>query len=377
MGDTASMPFAPQTTSVDSAVSPAMSSSDKGPPVALDLSGDLMIHVSSPLSTDWRKDDGYGQQTKPLFNLGSLDEEALFPFPSIHVGVKYDFRRRWSGVERVGMRLEWDENTHRGTYRKGYHKSESLSVASQELGENTISLPSQRTRYRPNFRLGVESGLTYSENVEVEAGIIMPHLFFSDEIENDRNNFTPLPTLSASWNSEGCVVLDVQAPAGRRIGIVSRTSFPFEGEGEDKSLYRDRLIRRLSSEIPSKRWDGMRGSWMPEVSVTGGGKLTALGGMGFGKQQWPRRFESDTVSKSNCRFGLRFTISRNLSWNMLGITQNDDEDDGRTQLRLEICGINSKGNSYNSVMVDALLEEILQSTRVTLFHNHIAGRDPT
>ena len=121
----------------------------------------------------------------------------------------------------------------------------------------------------------------------------------------------------------------------------------------------------------------MGGSWMPEVSVTGGGKLTALGGMGFGKQQWPRRFESDTVSKSNCRFGLRFTISRNLSWNMLGITQNDDEDDGRTQLRLEICGINSKGNSYNSVMVDALLEEILQSTRVTLFHNYIAGRDPT
>ncbi len=324
--------------------------------VSLDLAGEFQTHISSPslvspngVEIGPASHDQGDVQTTPLFSLGKTYEgdgsRKCSKIPTIHVGAKYDFKNAWYGATRLMSSLSW--GNQRGVRRRG------RNVVSKLQGEVGLLQPNDYS---------LQLALKFPKEIET-ATANKPEPTMSFRFDTQSFDGGHCGTVAASTMLhprlgmliKGIVVPGEQGFKGFRFGGSSRNKSALGDGGND-----DASCAQFLNRVPQNKFDWSEGSWLPDVKVTAGGKIVTNSAIGL---------------KRNCsshnRIGVRFKVSRQLNWNLIGAFQGNDENefDNETILRLEVGGVGS--DSYTSISAEAAAERIPQTLRCTLLQEKI------
>ena len=340
------------TATPDGAVS-ASATAGQGPSkqwggVSLDLTGEFSCHVSSP-------DDGGSigevEDKVPLFRLGSNRHQGR-RVPTVHIGGRYDFSKAWYGVTRVFGSLSWHGRRVNGI--EANHDEVESSRSSRmrtNLSRCTMTLRAEKDIMEPNdnaIQLCLKKRLDSNDE---PYQTIAPSLTLRVENSNVAGD-------SAS--------VALRTPIHPRLDIVSKTTVMLDLDGDNEMGGIGPAIKQrelFSSRVPKvlSREDWETGSWLPDVKLSPTGWLAAKTEAGIP----PSRTSAPSGNKS----GFRLSVNRQVPWSMWGSQDDDETEEHNTWIRLPFCGTSE--NNFYSASVDAALERLVDSLRITWAHEKV------
>uniref|UniRef100_A0A7S0ABH3 Uncharacterized protein n=1 Tax=Minutocellus polymorphus TaxID=265543 RepID=A0A7S0ABH3_9STRA len=156
----------------------------------------------------------------------------------------------------------------------------------------------------------------------------------------------------------------IRTPIHPRLDIVSRTTVLLDLDGrtdlngigpviKQRELFASRVPKVLSRE------DWETGSWLPDIKLSPTGWLAARTEAGI----------PPTSAPSGNKSGIRLSINRQVPWSMWGSQDDDEIEEHNTWIRVTFCGTSE--NNFFSASVDAALERVVDSLRITLAHEKV------
>lgn len=324
--------------------------------MALDLTGEFSCHIASPHETrvDLEIDGG----RTPLFRLGNSDgsnNNSDGRIPSIHVGGKYDFSKAWYGVTRMFGSLSWHGQRVRAVD----------DVSAAQANTDTVAASSPLQRMRSNL-----SRCTMT--VRAEKDILQPNDGAAQICLKKRLNskdepyasVSPSLTLRVETNAAGdSASVALRTPIHRRVDVVSKTTvyLDLDEDGESSMKPIEQGQKKLASRMPRtfSREDWETGSWLPDIRLSPTGWLAARSEVGL-----------PPLSPRAIKTGVRLSVNRQVPWSLWG-NADSDEEEHNTWIRLQFCAINPTGDAYYSASVDAAVERIVDSVRLSLAQEQI------
>lgn len=321
--------------------------------VSLDLTGEFSCLVSSP---DGGESSGGSEDKIPLFRLGSNRNQGR-RVPSVHIGGRYDFSRAWYGVTRVFGSLSWHGQRVAGMAANG----EVESAGSSSTTITTLQ------RMKDNW-----SRCTMT--LRAEKDILIPNdnaIQFSLKKRLDSNNepyqsIPPSLTLRVDSGVAGdSASVAIRTPIHPRLDIVSKTTVMLDFDEHNDLDGIGPIIKQresFASRVPKvlSREDWETGSWLPDIKLSPTGWLAARTEAGIPPISAP----------SGNKSGIRLSVNRQVPWSMWGAHDDDEIEESNTWIRLEVCGTSE--NNFYSASVDAALERLVNSLRITLAHEKVA-----
>lgn len=298
--------------------------------VTFDLSG----HVDCLLCSLDNDDDDDGQQIPLFYSSSQTKKTSSWLIPSsIHIGTDYDFQQVWFGATRLISKFRW----------KG------LSSTSLELSKGLIpnindSFSTQLTMELPIF----PSSSTTQKDEEIIPSSLL-QLKWNYPTTNNSQQSSP-PILSA--------LARFPIPFFQRLNIESKSIFCLNQQNNNNDY-----INLLKE--PRMSQDG--NNWIPDLRLSGTGQLNCIS---------QGRIPSSSLWKNNPSIGVRFSIRRQLDWNAFGfIHQNNNNNDdaslfGRTWFQCQLVDTKDT-NTFHSLTISTILEEIQRSTQLTLRREQI------
>ena len=320
--------------------------------VSLDLTGEFSCHVSSP-------DDGGSigdvEDKVPLFRLGSNRHQSK-RVPTIHIGGRYDFTKAWYGVTRVFGSLSWHgrrvngiEANHDQVESSG-SSSSALERMRTNLSRCTMTLRAEKDVLEPNdnaIQLCLKKRLDSNDEPYQS---IAPSLSLRVENSNVAGD-------SAS--------VALRTPIHPRLDIVSKTTVMLDLDGDNEMEIGPAIKQRelFASRVPTvlSREDWETGSWLPDIKLSPTGWLAAKTEAGIP----PASISAPSGNKS----GVRLSVNRQVPWSMWGSQDDDETEEHNTWIKLQFCGTSE--NNFYSASVDAALERVVDSLRITLAHEKV------
>jgi len=382
---------------------PKPSSSNGG--VSLDLSGRVDCCVLGGGGASGDDSDGLTVENPnhpvagsrfvtPLFRYDALrrrrQEIGSPPLPSLFVGADYDFRKVWFGATRLVTTLAWSgarngwedtgarDNTRRivGGHARRSRLGANLSFEKGLLRTNDYSTKLEMILRRTRRRISSSTANNPQANVEDKS---------ENEEEDDGTTTTSLnpssislrlDTLPSTPSSAADIDVHSATVAGRtslhpRLDLIARTTIrSHDHRGEGASYLSHRV------PPPTGGWSLEEGGWIPEVSVTPGGRLVSKNALGFRGVTYGGGSTGGGGSNGawydGMRTGVRLVVSRQLNWNALGLSMGassyDEEhiEDTSTFVRLELSGLDRTCTTLRCVTLEAALERLRESAKVTL-----------
>ena len=336
----------------------AGSASGQGPSkqwggVSLDLTGEFSCHVSSP---DEGGSIGDGEDKVPLFRLGSNRHQSG-RVPTIHIGGRYDFSKAWYGVTRVFGSLSW----HGGrVYGIGANRDEVESS-----GSSSSVLERMRTNLsRCTMTFRAEKDILEPNDNAIQF-CLKKRLDSKDE---PYQSIAPSLTLRVenSHVAGDSASVALRTPIHPRLDIVSKTTVMLDLDGDNEMDGIGPAIKQrelFASRVPTvlSREDWETGSWLPDVKLSPTGWLAAKTEAGIPP--------SSTSAPSGNKSGVRLSVNRQVPWSMWGSQDDDEIEEHNTWIRLQFCGTSE--NNFYSASVDAALERVVDSLRITLAHEKV------
>lgn len=323
--------------------------------VSLDLTGEFSCHVSSP-------DDGGSigdfEDKVPLFRLGSNRHQGrrVPRVPTVHIGGRYDFSKAWYGVTRVFGSLSWHGRRTNGIEANHDEVESSGSTFALErmrtnLSRCTMTIRAEKDIMEPNdnaIQLCLKKKL---DSKDEPYQTIAPSLTL--RVENSH-----VAGDSAS--------VALRTPIHPRLDVVSKTTVMLDLDGDNEMGGIGPAIKQrelFSSRVPKvlSREDWETGSWLPDVKLSPTGWLAAKTEAGIP----PSRTSAPFGNKS----GVRLSVNRQVPWSMWGTQDDDETEEQNTWIRLQFCGTSE--NNFYSASVDAALERVVDSLRITLAHEKV------
>ena len=322
--------------------------------VSLDLTGEFSCHVSSP---DGGGSTGDVEDKVPLFRLGSNRHQSR-RVPTIHAGGRYDFSKAWYGVTRVFGSLSWHGRKVNGVIEANHDEVESPGSSSSALERMRTNL----SRCTMTFR---------AEKDILETNDNAIQLCLKKRLDsNDEPYQTIAPSLTLrvenSHVAGDSASVALLTPIHPRLDIVSKTTVMLDLDGDDEMGGIGPAIKQrelFSSRVPKvlSREDWETGSWLPDVKLSPTGWLAAKTEAGIP----PSRTSAPSGNKS----GVRLSVNRQVPWSMWGSQDDDETEEHNTWIRLQFCGTSE--NNFYSASVDAALERVVDSLRITLAHEKV------
>ena len=322
--------------------------------VSLDLAGECSCHVSSP---DGGENSGDSEDKIPLFRLGSNRNQGR-RVPSVHIGGRYDFSRAWYGVTRVFGSLSWHGRRIAGIAANGEVESAGSSSATittlQRMKDNwsrcTMTLRAEKDILIPN-----DNAIQFSLKKRLDSN------------NEPYQSIPPSLTLRVDSGVAGdSASVAIRTPIHPRLDIVSKTTVMLDlDEHNDPDGIGPVIKQRESfaSRVPKvlSREDWETGSWLPDVKLSPTGWLAARTEAGIPPISAP----------SGNKSGIRLSVNRQVPWSMWGAHDDGEIEESNTWIRLEVCGTSE--NNFYSASVDAALERLVNSLRITLAHEKVVG----
>lgn len=348
----------------------------------------------------------------PLFRYGALRRRIRgrtgkggHPLPSFFVGADYDFRKVWYGATRLVTTLAWS----------GAKNGEEGAGA----GDNNRRAVGSHSHSRLGANLSFEKGLLQANDYSTKLEMILRHGPFTgrrlskstdntpttndeDEDDNEDDGHTAtspkpssislrLDTLTSSPSSSSTTPIAIQGAtvAGRtslhpRLDLIARTTLLADDHGDKNASY---LSHRVPP--PTGGWSSEEGGWIPEVSVTPGGLLLSKNALGFRGVRCGGTASAGTEGSAGgvgsndrwydgMRTGVRLVVRRQLNWNALGLSMGAYDGgyavDTSTFVRLELSGLDRACTTLRCVTLEAALERVRESAKVTLLLERVRTR---
>jgi len=331
--------------------------------VALDLAGEFSCHVASPRDTSDLESDG----RMPLFRLGrsadgtgSRNENRNGRIPSIHVGGRYDFSKVWYGATRIFGSLSWHGQRVRGVD----HVNVSANAGTDDYPSTQTPLAVQRMR--DNLSRCTITFRTEKDILKPQDGAAQLCLKKRlDRNDEPYSSVSPSLTLRVETNAAGdSTSVALRTPIHRRVDIISKSTvfLGLDGDGDDSVKRKtDQGLNMLASRLPRSfsRDDWETGSWLPDIRLSPTGWLAARSEVGL-----------PPLSPRAIKTGVRLSVNRQVPWSLWGGTPDDDEEHN-TWVRVQFCGTSPSGDAYYSASIDAAVERIVDSARITLAQEQI------
>jgi len=157
----------------------------------------------------------------------------------------------------------------------------------------------------------------------------------------------------------------IRTPIHPRLDIVSKTTVMLDFDEHNDLDGIGPIIKQresFASRVPKvlSREDWETGSWLPDIKLSPTGWLAARTEAGIPPISAP----------SGNKSGIRLSVNRQVPWSMWGAHDDDEIEESNTWIRLEVCGTSE--NNFYSASVDAALERLVNSLRITLAHEKVA-----
>lgn len=352
--------------------------------ISIDLEGEVETHLSSPKapsSLAVYEDYVEPKVTEPIFRWGTISVPerirtsltkvrttirtkshisekgtvscSNIVVPSIYIGAKYDFRKRWYGITSLKSCLSW------GDVIVGNGPSKFISKLRSE-----ISL------MRPNdFKVGID--------VQVP-----------NEIYDDQNEFQNElgPMLSVNYIShvgdlkshvegnqrQDCTSFQAKAFIHPRVGVAIKAIVAGFNDEEARGIkFRNKKEWNgyFLKKIPQQKVSFAEGSWIPEVKVSPSGKVVANNSFGVQKKFLSKSIVQSMSNNFN-NVGIRLMISKQMNWNLIGILQGENHDtENETIIRIEVGA--AQDNCYSSIVGEGSLERLSRTWRCNLLQERL------
>jgi len=184
----------------------------------------------------------------------------------------------------------------------------------------------------------------------------------------DSNN-EPYPTIAPSLTlrvensgvAGDSASVAIRTPLHPRLDIVSKTTVLLDLGGDKKvdGIQRELFESRVPKVLSQEDWE--TGSWLPDVKLSPTGWLAATTEAGIPHASMFAPFGSKS--------GVRLSVNRQVSWSIWGSQDDDEIEEHNTWVRLQFCGTSE--NNFYSASVDAALERLVGSVRITLAHEKV------
>jgi len=228
--------------------------------------------------------------------------------PSLIFSVGYNFSRAWYGATRLMTNLQWS-----------YRSDDEATNISRPL---TVNLQAERGLVESEDDYAAELGLS----LKASAGQSPASLKLRFE--------------------QTCRQVTVVAPLHKRVSVVWRSIFP--------RLDVESLGHFHSRPFPCQKEDW----WMPNLKINTAGRLTADNEVAF-------------QTKNKRRVGVRLLFSRQLGWSAFGGAGGIIDDHLGTIMKLEVSGMDDRGESFSTLTMASVLERPMGSTQFILSHEQI------
>ena len=342
--------------------------------VALDLSGRIKLHISSPKDEE-DKNNEYAL-SESLFQIGT---NRQFYTPSIVVGALYNFHERWYGIKRIFSTFSW--NNLNQNKRQAHRRSLEITSETAVNEKNHWMQPNDSS-----FEIKLEqSNLIVHKNIDEE---ISPTILSVRLDTNPRHIRSVTPTTTFCFQSPVYRCFSIRA---MWIFCVSQTStiippFTFLRSFATNSSFQYKRTRLQNSQ-PSlhKQMPALYDidSMVPQFQIGGDGYLTSNSEYGwYIKKKEKKRNESmfmkEGEKKNNInhrhqnlneglqssalslipsfsRMGFKLKISKQLHWSWPFQNNDKDEEDEEDDIKLqmEIMGLESNQQILNSIVFQA------------------------
>ena len=315
--------------------------------------------MASPRDTSDLESDG----RIPLFRLGhcadgtrSRNKNRNGRIPSIHVGGRYDFSKVWYGATRIFGSLSWHGQRVRG-----------VDQVSAKAGTNdypSTQTPPALQRMRDNLSRCTITLRTEKDIVKPKDGAAQ--LCLKKRLDGNDEPYlseSPSLTLRVETNAAGdSTSVALRTPIHRRVVIISKSTVFLGLDGDGDDLVKRKTEQGLSSRLPRSfsRDDWETGSWLPDIRLSPTGWLAARSEVGL-----------PPLSPRAIKTGVRLSVNRQVPWSLWGGTPDDEEEEHNTWVRLQFCGTSPSGDAYYSAAIDAAIERIVDSARITLAQEQI------
>jgi hypothetical protein len=174
---------------------------------------------------------------------------------------------------------------------------------------------------------------------------------------------SPSLTLRVETNAAGdSTSVALRTPIHRRVVIISKSTVFLGLDGDGDDLVKRKTEQGLSSRLPRSfsRDDWETGSWLPDIRLSPTGWLAARSEVAL-----------PPLSPRAIKTGVRLSVNRQVPWSLWGGTPDDEEEEHNTWVRLQFCGTSPSGDAYYSAAIDAAIERIVDSARITLAQEQI------
>ena len=377
--------LSPQTSdpSIDSGEEKKQYTSQLPSVISIDLAGEVEAHISSPKAPSSLAvyEDVEPKTTEPIFRWGTISvPESIrtsltkvrtsirtksnisekgpvscsnMVVPSIYIGAKYDFRKRWYGVTSLKSCLSW------GDVIVGNGPSKFISKLRSE-----ISL------MRPNdYKVGIDVQVPneiYDAQNEYQNGIgPMLSVNYISNVGNLKTDFE-------GSQRQDCTSIQAKAFIHPRVGVALKAIVAGFNDEEARGIkFRNKKEWNgyFLKKIPQQKVSFAEGSWIPEVKVSPSGKVVANNSFGIQKKFLSKSIVQSMSNNFN-NVGVRLMISKQMNWNLIGLLQGENNDsENETIVRIEV-GV-AQDNCYNSIVGEGSLERLSRTWRCNLLQERL------